>query len=84
MEKLIIVPKSPVSLLVFKKRQSTENDYPENTQENIIEAIKNTPYITRKELEVILGRTTDSIKYHLAKLTRERIIKREGSDRSGK
>ena len=57
---------------------------PRNIQEAILEAIRNKPTITRKELEALLDRTPDSIKYHLLQLTKKGIIKREGSDRAGK
>ncbi|MDR0745342.1 MAG: winged helix-turn-helix transcriptional regulator [Mediterranea sp.] len=46
--------------------------------------IEENPGVTRKELSVILEITTDGVKYHLQNMVREGIIKREGSDRSGK
>lgn len=65
--------------------------HPENTQktpgkigEAIVNAIRENPYITRKELEELLSRTPDSIKYHLSRLTEQGFVKREGPDRGGR
>ena len=66
-----------------QKHPGNTQKTPRNIQETIIEAIKNKPTITRKELEVLLDRTPDSIKYHLLQLTNKGIIKRAGSDRAG-
>jgi Predicted transcriptional regulator containing an HTH domain and an uncharacterized domain shared with the mammalian protein Schlafen len=66
-----------------QKHPENTQKTPRNTQESIIEAIRNKPTITRKELEDLLDRTPDSIKYHLLQLTNKGIIKREGSDRAG-
>ncbi|WP_245542044.1 winged helix-turn-helix transcriptional regulator [Proteiniphilum acetatigenes] len=49
-----------------------------------MQIIKENPTITRKELSDILDITVDGVKYHLRNLVREGIIKREGSDRTGK
>jgi ATP-dependent DNA helicase RecG len=67
-----------------KKHPRNTQETPRNIQNEIIEAIKNNPSITRKELEVLLGRTPDSIKYHLAQLTKKGIVKHEGATKSGK
>lgn len=56
---------------------------PRNTQEQILEAIRNNPRITRRELAVILNRTEDSIKYQLLKLTRQGTIKHVGATKAG-
>ena len=64
--------------------------HPENiqknktTQQQIIDAIKANPTITRKELIYLLNSTEGSIKHHLSQLTKKGIIKREGSDRTGR
>ena len=39
------------------------------------------PGVTRRESEGLLSRTPDSIKYHLARLTEQGFIKREGPDK---
>ena len=64
--------------------------HPENiqktgtTQQQIIDAIKANPTITRRELIYLLNSTEGSIKHHLSQLTKKGIIKREGSDRTGR
>ena len=67
-----------------KKHPRNTQETPKNIQDEIIEAIKNNPSITRKELEVLLDRTPDSIKYHLAQLTKKGVVKHEGATKSGK
>ena len=70
--------------------QETSRKHPENiqktktTQQQIIDAIKANPTITRKELIYLLNSTEGSIKHHLSQLTKKGIIKREGSDRTGR
>ncbi|MDD3299571.1 MAG: winged helix-turn-helix transcriptional regulator, partial [Bacteroidales bacterium] len=67
-----------------KKRPRNAQETPKNIQGEIIEAIKLNPSITRKELESLLGRSRDSIKYHLAQLVKNGIVKHEGSTKAGK
>lgn len=67
-----------------KKPPRNTQETPKNIQDEIIEAIKNNSSITRKELEALLDRTPDSIKYHLAQLTKKGIIKHIGSTKAGK
>ncbi|NDW12533.1 winged helix-turn-helix transcriptional regulator [Bacteroides sp. 214] len=71
-----------------ENNQKTTRKQPENNQktikDKIIDLVKENPSITRKELENRLNRTPNSIKYHLEQLTKKGVIKREGSDRSGK
>ena len=55
-----------------------------STQERILQALQHNPSITRNELAQIIGVSPDGVKYHLQKLSREGIIKRVGSTRSGK
>lgn len=64
--------------------QKLPRNHPETTRERILKIIEENPGFTRKELSVILEITTDGVKYHLQNMVREGIIKREGSDRSGK
>lgn len=61
----------------------TQENARELTQEKILSAIRNNPRITRRELAVLLGRTEDSIKYQLQKLTRQGIIKHIGATKAG-
>ena len=70
--------------------QKTSRKHPENIQKNrtiqqqIIDAIQSNPTITRKELIYQLNSSEGSVKYHLSQLIKKGIIKREGSDRTGK
>lgn len=73
-----------------KALELTNKKHPENiqksktTQQQIIDAIKANPTITRRELIYLLNSTEGSIKHHLSQLTKKGIIKREGSDRTGR
>lgn len=66
-----------------KTTQKLPQTYP-NTTMKIIEAIKDNPFITRKELSGKLGISIDGVKYHIKILNKEGILKREGSNRAGK
>ncbi|MDR1403548.1 MAG: transcriptional regulator, partial [Tannerellaceae bacterium] len=66
------------------KHPRNTQETPKNIQGEIVEAIKNNPSITRKELEALLDRTSDSIKYHLAQLVKNGVVKHEGATKSGK
>ncbi|WP_087880408.1 winged helix-turn-helix domain-containing protein [Proteiniphilum acetatigenes] len=57
---------------------------PRNVQEEILQAIKNNPSITRKELEIQLDYSHGSIKYHIQVMSKASIIKHIGSTKSGK
>lgn len=46
--------------------------------------MENNPRITRKGLAEKLGRTENSIRYHLRKMTDAGIIEHEGPTKSGK
>ena len=61
--------------------------HPETTQKlsrKILKIIEEKPGITRQELSTIFDITPDGVKYHLQNMVRKGVIKREGSDRSGK
>lgn len=60
-----------------------ENNVPQTIRERILLQIQSNPKITRNELAAILGLTSDGIKYHLQKLTKESVIIRRGSTRNG-
>lgn len=62
--------------------QKLPRNYPE-TSRKILEAIELNPFITRKELSIITGLTEDGVKYNLAKLKRDKAIKRVGGDKGG-
>ena len=64
--------------------QETSKKHPRNIQEEILQAIKNNPSITRKELEIQLGSSHGSIKYHIQLMSKAGIIKHIGSTKSGK
>ena len=55
-----------------------------STQERILRELQRNPNITRNELAQIIGVSPDGVKYHLQKLSKDGIIKRIGSTRSGK
>ena len=64
--------------------QETSKKRPRSIQEEIVEAIKINPTITRKELENQLGYSHGKIKYHISQLVKQGIIKHEGATKSGK
>ena len=53
------------------------------TAQGVIDAIVGDSKITRAELAVLLDRSEDTIKFHLARLQKMGILERIGSDRSG-
>lgn len=64
--------------------QETSKKRPRSIQEEIVETIKITPTITRKELENQLGYSHGKIKYHISQLVKQGVIKHEGATKSGK
>lgn len=56
----------------------------ETTQERILAAIKAKPEITQKELAQSIGITLDGIKYHIKNMTKQGLIKHEGSTKAGR
>lgn len=68
---------------VINETLSLESKAPLSTRDTIIDQIYNNPNITRNELAIILGITPDGVKYHLQKMTKEGVITRHGSARSG-
>ncbi len=71
-------------LKTLKVRYEKSENTQENTQEKILILIREQPELTRRELASMLGKTEDSIKYHLLKLTQKGIIKHVGSTKGGK
>lgn len=62
----------------------TSKKHPRKTQERILAAIKAKPEITQKELAQSIGITLDGIKYHIKNMTKQGVIKHEGSTKAGK
>ena len=50
----------------------------------IVAAIKANPDIQLKELAALFEISTEGVRWHLTKLKKEGVIKREGSSRKGK
>jgi ATP-dependent DNA helicase RecG len=67
-----------------RKTQETSKKHPRNIQEEILQAIEDNPFITRKELEILLNHSLGSIKHHISQLIKKGIIKHEGSTKAGK
>lgn len=65
------------------RRGITQEKTQEIAQEKILDAIRNNPRITRRELAMLSGLSEDSIKYRLQKLTRQGIIKHIGATKAG-
>lgn len=56
---------------------------PVSMSDKIVAEMRTNPKVTRNELAALLGLTTDRVKYHLQKLTKEGVIIHQGSTRSG-
>lgn len=80
-------------LLIIHKYVESSEKVPETTQKNprkvpeksqkILNALKENPYLSRKQLALNLGESEDTIQSQLRKLQKEGIIKRIGPDRGG-
>lgn len=68
---------------VIYETLTLETVKPQSMREKIIEQLHNNPKITRNELAMILGITSDGVKYHLQKIVQDGIIIRHGSARGG-
>ncbi len=68
---------------VIDETLDIEKNTPQTMRDKILLQIRNNPKITRNELANILSLTSDGIKYHLQKLTKEGAIIHKGSTRSG-
>ena len=66
-----------------KLSNKLSNKYPETTQYKILQSIKKNPLLTRRELAEALKISENSVKYHLQSMISKRIIKREGSKKTG-
>ena len=68
----------------IKINYKTTRKTTQKTTRKILDLIRKNPYITRKELaQKIENITEDGIKYHLAKLKQQGILKRIGPDKGG-
>lgn len=59
-------------------------DNASQTTTAIVSAIKANPDIQLKELAALFEISTEGVRWHLTKLKKEGVIKREGSSRKGK
>jgi len=66
---------------LFKTTQKTTQKI--LPREQILEALRTNPKMTREELAYMLGKSPNTIKEHLARLKDEGRLKRIGSDRDG-
>jgi ATP-dependent DNA helicase RecG len=69
---------------IQKTTQETTQEEVNTTQKIILKALKDKPETTQKELAKLIGISIDGIKYHIQKMTKEGIIKHEGSTKAGK
>ena len=65
-------------------QETTQKTTQKTTQERILAAIQAKPEITQKELAQSIGITIDGIKYHIKNMTKQGLIKHEGSTKAGK
>lgn len=68
---------------ILRTTQKTTQIKLNNNQVKIIDFINNNPYITRKQMAILLKITEDGVKYNLNKLSKNGVIERIGSDKSG-
>ena len=72
------------SILKKALEEKLPKKHPRNIQEELLGIIQENPEITRREMETILGCSTGKIKYYIEKMTKQGLIKHEGSTKSGK
>jgi len=70
-------------ITVFRRKGETVEKTVEKTTQKILEAIENSPQISRKELAIMTNITEDGVKYHLNRLKKTGRIKRVGPDKGG-
>ncbi len=58
-------------------------EYVQRTEEVFLNALRNNPYISRKELSKLLMISEDGVKYHLKKLKNKGLIEHVGASRGG-
>lgn len=69
---------------VIAETLTTQKNTPKTTQERIVDLIGKNPKITRIVLAGILGISSETVKYHLRKLTEQGYIERIGPARGGR
>ena len=67
-----------------KKPTRNPQETPQNIRERIIYEIQKNPAISGRELEALLGRTSNSIKHYLLQMNKEGIISHEGPKKGGR
>ena len=67
-----------------KKPTRNPQETPQNIRERIIYEIQKNPAISGRELEALLGRTSNSIKHYLLQMNKEGIISHEGPTKGGR
>ena len=67
-----------------KKPTRNPLETPQNIRERIIYEIQKNPAISGRELEALLGRTSNSIKHCLLQMNKEGIISHEGPTKGGR
>lgn len=72
-----------VARLEKTAQKTAQKTTQKTTQKHILELIDQNPGITRKELAEQLGKSESTIKEHLAKMKKQKLVQRIGSDRSG-
>ncbi|MDO9537116.1 MAG: winged helix-turn-helix domain-containing protein [Thermoplasmata archaeon] len=55
----------------------------QKTTQKILQAIRDNPNRTRKELAAEVGISEDGVKYHLKKMVKKGLLRRIGPDRGG-
>ena len=58
-------------------------NYPRTTRDKILEIIQKNPRISRKEIADQLGLSIDGVRYHIRKLTEDKILEYIGNSRNG-
>jgi ATP-dependent DNA helicase RecG len=66
-----------------EKPPRNPQETPKKLREQMIDAIRKNPQITRNELVILFNRTPESIRHHLEKLTKDGVIKHTGSTKAG-
>ncbi len=72
-------------IVTFKRKEVSEleGSTTQKTTQKILALIRANPQISRKELAAALGITQDGVKFHLANLKKQAVLKRIGPDKGG-
>jgi len=66
-------------ILSYEKQKTTQK----TTREQILELLKNNKKLTREELANLINISSNAIKQHLAKLQKDKLLKRVGGRKAG-